>query len=476
MSLQRLEVTPFTGIIREIIQNRSSGQLVIVRGQLRRTLYWAHGEVAMVAPSSAAESFWAYLVHQGHLSAEDAAQHSDVPALEVVPHFHSLGQFDSTKRNSLLREWLSALFLPLFSLEDGTAVFTDEEAIDPDKRIFFQSVAPLVVDGVRSISSGLILRNSLGDMKQTMAIDDKAPFSIDTIPFKENEQRIANDFREPQSIEAFLRNHGSDSGTAARVVIVLLTLGIIDVQRERSNVMQPLQDDPQQDLQVLATLGSSDQRSLRAFAFSRQIDKLDYYKLLDMPRGATAARIVEQYEKLKVEYEPSKYPPVIRNAMTDIQKALDRAMQTLSNASSRQQYDRMLSRGTSEGMSVEQMMARRQIAYSNFEKAKELTILGDYYGAIVLLKQTVHFDPSSAEAWHLLGSCQERNPKWRRDAAVSYQKALAADPDFVEAMLSLGDLYRMQGLTSRAQNFYEDILRIDPDHALAKTRLKELKK
>ena len=59
----------------------------------------------------------------------------------------------------------------------------------------------------------------------------------------------------------------------------------------------------------------------------------------------------------------------------------------------------------------------------------------------MLLKQTVHFVPDHAEAWALLGACQERNPRWRRDAAESFQMALSIDPNNVEAMISLGDLY-----------------------------------
>jgi len=121
-------------------------------------------------------------------------------------------------------------------------------------------------------------------------------------------------------------------------------------------------------------------------------------------------------------------------------------------------------------------VAQRSIAEHNFAKAKELSVAGDYYGAIVLLKQAVEFAPDHAHAWYLLGACQERNPKWLREAAESYQRALAIDPNFVDALISLGDLYRGEGLTSRAQSCYEDALKIDLDNQEAKRRLQALKK
>ena len=100
----------------------------------------------------------------------------------------------------------------------------------------------------------------------------------------------------------------------------------------------------------------------------------------------------------------------------------------------------------------------------------------DFYGAIVLLKQSVEYWPDNAQAWYLLGACQERNPKWRRDAAESYQMALSIDPNFIDALISLGDLYKSEGLTSRAQSCYEDVLKISPENQQAKTRLGSMKK
>jgi len=121
-------------------------------------------------------------------------------------------------------------------------------------------------------------------------------------------------------------------------------------------------------------------------------------------------------------------------------------------------------------------VTQRSIAEQNFAKARELSIAADYYGAIVLLKQAVQFAPDHAQAWYLLGACQERNPKWRREAAESYQHALALDPNNVDALISLGDLYRGEGLISRAQNCYEDVLKIAPDNEEAKRRLVAIRK
>ena len=56
----------------------------------------------------------------------------------------------------------------------------------------------------------------------------------------------------------------------------------------------------------------------------------------------------------------------------------------------------------------------------------------------------------------------------------SYQKTLSLDPNNVDALISLGDLYKSEGLASRAQSCYEDVLKINKENPEAKSRLADL--
>ena len=158
-----------------------------------------------------------------------------------------------------------------------------------------------------------------------------------------------------------------------------------------------------------------------------------------------------------------------------INRRIDEATLVLKDAVRRQAYDKLMQQqsGRIPG-ELQKRLTQRVIAEQNFQKAKDLSVLADYYGAIVLLRQAVEFAPDHAAAWYLLGQCQERNPKWRRDAAESYQKALSLDPNNIDALISLGDLYKIEGLASRAQSCYEDVLKINKENPEAKSRLAEL--
>ena len=399
---------------------------------------------------------------------------------EVVAKFHEAGLLDLSQRQTLLREWTAAQFLPLFSLDEGTAAFNDDEALEPEKRVFLQSTAALVIEGVRSITNGLVLRRSLGDLKREIRHARESRFDLDTVPLTAAERRIVDALRKHETIESFLKHFSTESVTAARVVISMLALGLfefVDFTKPEESAPGSF-DDMQRDLELLAAIGSNDQRSLRAVALSRQLPSLDHYQLLDVPRAAPRQMIISAADDLKKQYDPATYPPIVRDAVLAIHRRVDEALTLLKDATKRGAYDKMLSQHGSRETdhTLQQRLTQRSIAEQNFARARQLASENDFYGAIILLKQAVQFSPDNAAAWYLLGSCQERNPKWRRDAAESFQKALSIDPENTDILVSLGDLYKVEGMISRAQTCYEDVLRVNPDHAEAKMRLANLKK
>ncbi len=477
MSLERIEITPFAVIAGDILLNRRTGQLTILRNPLRKVLHWSQGELVLITSSNPDDSLAAYLVQRGALPADKAMQVGAAEPTEAVARFHELGGLDLSLRQSLLRDWMAGQFLPLFPLDEGTAAFTDNPAIEPEKRVFLQSTAVLVLEGIRSITNGLVLRRSLGDLKREIEPGRDARMSLDTVPLTEAERQIAQSLHGPSTIEAFLKSSGVDTVSAARVVIAMLALGVFTFVDYARQQQQMTGDDMQRDLELLAAIGAGDQRSLRAVALSRQLQQLDHYQILDVPRAATRQQISSSADEMRKRYDPATFPPIVRDSVQAVNRRIDEALAMLKDPVKRQEYDRLLAQRSARGADeLQKRVAQRSIAEHNFARARELSVAGDYYGAIVLLKQAVEFAPDHAQAWYLLGACQERNPKWLREAAESYQRALAIDPNFVDALISLGDLYRGEGLTSRAQSCYEDVLQIAAENQEAKRRLQALKK
>lgn len=476
MSLERIEITPFAVIAGDILQNRRSGALTLVRPPLRRVLYWSQGELVMTASSAPEDSLGHFLVQRGVVTQDQALELFGKNSTDDVEKLHESGMLDLSSRQALLREWLAGLFVPLFSLDEGTSAFEDDEPLSPEKRVFLPSTASLMIEGIRSITNGLVLRRSLGDLKREIEPASETRFRIDALPLSDGEREIAAALTETVTLDAFLRRFPSSSVLAAKVVIAMLTLGVYENAKERRTSNSGDFDDMQRDLELLAAIGSNDPRSLRIVAYSKQLPQLDHYQVLDIPRAATRVQAINAADAARKRYDPLGYPPVLRDTLNVIHKRIDEAIDVLKDPGRRAAYDKLLTtRGRGEA-TIHQRMTQQMIAEQNVIKAKELIAHNDFYGAIVLLKQSVHFMPDNSEAWMLLGSCQERNPKWRRDAAESFQRALGIDPNNVDALIALGDLYRIEGLITRAQTCFEDALKINPESQQAETRLKALKK
>ncbi|MGZ8867215.1 MAG: DUF4388 domain-containing protein, partial [Thermoanaerobaculia bacterium] len=272
MSLERIEITPFAVIVGDALQNRRTGYLTIIKPPVRKVLYWSQGELVLITSASPDDSLADFLVRRGIMPAERAIELVTQDPTEAVSRFHEAGVLELAWRQTLLREWVAALFIPLFSLDEGTAAFTEDASIEPEKRVFLQSTAAQVIEGVRSITNGLVLRRSLGDLKRDISPAKNSRFDLDNTPLTENERRIANALQNPESIETFLKRFTSDSVTAAKVVISMLVLGVFTVVEFRDEPAIAVSfDDMQRDLELLAAIGSSDHRSLRAVATSRQL-------------------------------------------------------------------------------------------------------------------------------------------------------------------------------------------------------------
>jgi tetratricopeptide (TPR) repeat protein len=479
MDLQRVEVTPFPVIFGELVTQRRTGFLTIAKGTSRKVLYFSQGELVLAVSTDPQDLLGDFLVRRGLATPEQALELWSEDPTEAIAKFHQSPISEKVPTQALLREWTTSIVVPLFSLDEGTAAFEEDQALEPAKRIFLSTTA-LMLDGIRSITNGLIIRRSLGDLKRAVEPARQSLFTIDTLPLNDAERRVAETLSKPETLESFLKKYPSESLLAARVVIAMLSLGVFRVVEARDTSAAATDfDEMQRDLMLLAAIGSNDPRSLKAVALARQLPNLDYYQLLDVPRASTRSQIVPRIDELKKLYEPNTFPPPARESVSNIRKKLDEALGVLSDPVKRVEYDRMIISGRrheATDANLQQKLAQRSIAQKNYERAQELNLTGDYYGAIVLLKQALEYTPQNADAWYLLGNCQEKNPKWRHDAVDSYQKALSINPNHIETMISLGDLYQAEGLGGRARACYEDVLKIEPENARVKSRMKAQRK
>jgi tetratricopeptide (TPR) repeat protein len=86
------------------------------------------------------------------------------------------------------------------------------------------------------------------------------------------------------------------------------------------------------------------------------------------------------------------------------------------------------------------------------------------------LRRAVELAPSDPEGWKLLARMEQGRDRVG-EARAAWDRALAADPDDVDALLAAGQLALHQGDLATARERLRQLLRTAPDEALAKVRV-----
>jgi tetratricopeptide (TPR) repeat protein len=86
--------------------------------------------------------------------------------------------------------------------------------------------------------------------------------------------------------------------------------------------------------------------------------------------------------------------------------------------------------------------------------AQEKAMSGDHSSAVNYLKIAIEKYPLFAEAYTLLGDCQDCLNK-REDAITSYDKALQIDPGYAEAWFNKGMVLKKMGQSKEATQCIE---------------------
>lgn len=101
-----------------------------------------------------------------------------------------------------------------------------------------------------------------------------------------------------------------------------------------------------------------------------------------------------------------------------------------------------------------------------FEKGKKLLESGDSVSARLEFKNAIQIDPDFAQAYHYLGKI-ELHQKNGKAAFGALSRAVALDPENIDARLDLGRLFLAGNALDRAEEQVEAVLKNAPDHVAA---------
>jgi curved DNA-binding protein CbpA len=109
-----------------------------------------------------------------------------------------------------------------------------------------------------------------------------------------------------------------------------------------------------------------------------------------------------------------------------------------------------------------------QLAELYYQQGRARFERKEYHAAVHLLREAIKFDPSRAPYHYHLGIALIRNPRTRREAEKHLTRAAQLEPFNAQIRVKLGLLYKEAGLTKRADQYFREALKMDPENRIAK--------
>jgi curved DNA-binding protein CbpA len=215
----------------------------------------------------------------------------------------------------------------------------------------------------------------------------------------------------------------------------------------------------------------------------RRIDWSSHYEILgverDAPLDAVNRAVHERARLFHPDHHLKAHLADARDALEALFQRVRVAERTFRSEETRAKYDVSLAAKSDaialpgEGHNLD---LQKEIAKSNYTRAKALFEEQDYFSAYSMVRQSVEFDPEQKEYWILLSRVQRKNPKWLRQSADTMRRAVARIPASVELLWELSEAAAAERNPAECTRALREILKIDAGNRRAQVALKELEK
>jgi curved DNA-binding protein CbpA len=200
----------------------------------------------------------------------------------------------------------------------------------------------------------------------------------------------------------------------------------------------------------------------------RRIDWLSHYDLLGVGREASADEVRRAYlDKSRLFHPDLRHRPDLAGMERELTAVFDRvkaAHDTLVDADARAAYDQELDQAP--GMFSEEVaadpVARRQLAARNFDRAVELIHAKDYFPAVELLREAVHFAPERPEYLFRLGEVELKNENWVERGLENLREATRLAPTRADFLRQTARALAANGRKKDAETYARRANQLEP--------------
>lgn len=436
--------------LKDIVFGEKSGRLTFRRKPVLKFLFFKKGSLTCAVSNRSEERIGRVLHRLGIITDKTLSKIE----LYIEPKRHigevliENGLITKAQLLEGLEFQMREIVLNVFPFFDGAFSFDDLAAFETDEKLQHLDLFGLISDGIRRM-------DYVTDMKEFFR--DR---SLSVSERKDMKGYLL--YQEKQLLEHVLSYPGGytpepfpNETLYWKRLFLLFCLGLVE-DRPSSEHM----DEEADTVPALGTIpgGSALNKALKLGA---ELDKMNYYQLLDIPQTASSEEVKKAYFIKAKEFHPDLFdrnlPLNVREKIQIVFDSINKAYRTLRDSRRKRLYD--------EGLDDTEDERRRRTLLSAdqyFHKAQELYSQQRYKDAIALSSHAVKLLPSNAEYVFFLAKAQSMIPLFRKQAESGFLRAIDLEPLNPESYLALGQMYWEEGLTIKAEKLFRKVLHFEP--------------
>lgn len=451
---------PVPLILRKVLKDLSSGELVVAGKDFTKNLYFIDGQLVFAKTTVIEERLGEILFKIGKI---DREQFLSINQL-IKDRNERLGKLMVQNNMLSQRDLFFALIYQLrtiatstFTLMSGEWNFINRVPEIPDDSRFRIHLPGIITEGTNKIGNLSYFRNRFYYKAPRLGpVPDLVKEVLST-----HELNFYKELVECKNLtnEHILSRMKVTEDTYWKKVVLFYLLNIAEfVEAEKDK-------ERDENIEKIIELYESIKAS-----------QLDYYQLLGLTTAAVGGEIKTAYFELAKKFHPDRIAsapdPEIKEKANFVFAEINRAYDTLSNPDKRNLYDAKGYKDNEPEDALHENLGER--ARLLHRRAKALYSQKKFWEASSVMDEVVKLDAFKSSYFLLLGLCQMNLPTLKRMAANNLQKAIELEPYNVEAYTAMGMLLMSENQNKRAEGFFRKALSMNPDHALARKKLGEI--
>lgn len=448
--------------LKDIFSQNKRGQLLYRHGDTQKSLFFKNGDLVSARTNLPEELLNEVLFRLGKISEETYKNLES-----ITEQGKNLGEtliesslISDRDLEEALSNQMREIVLNLFSAFEGEFIFEERsEFLNQDFKIKL-NIPLLIEEGIRRMKNSPELERFMGEV--TPRPKSKSFFYRLT----DDERGLLDMFRGIETSSALLQASGCEPDMFWKSLYLFYCLELVDFSLPEKRESVPEGEEKKE-------ISDQERNIAEVLAKSENLERMDYYQLLEVTSAATQDEIKKSYFRLARKFHPDHFdrepPREIKGVIDQVFDAISKAYQVLGDEKKRADYD-------SKPQPVVEVEDKRNVvklAEVKFRQGKTLYDSGRYEEAISLIEEAVRLHDKRGRYFLLLAMAQLKIPSLHKKSEENFLKAVALDQWNAEAYVGLGLLYKKEGLVVKARKQLQKALSIDPDHKVALKEMQE---